>query len=296
MSDDKFIKLAEKSINMEHNTENGYMVCFLGIIDILGFSDFVNNNENAEKLITEIISNSFFTNESLLEKISYKMLSDTLIVYTNENTQYALINLIFALQNFSIKCLEKGFLSRGAVVQGKFYLDKDYDIMVSPAFIEAYRLEENIACYPRILITNEVYDFLMKNMEFRDDCFFVEKLKFVKDYIENDFDNFYVVRPFRNIDIIAKAIYPNYKDCHGHIFRTNIDDDKKDLIRVLSDIRSWLIDIYKNIELKNTSVKTKFNYYARQFNEIVEKCSKYIDMEKFKVGLFRLEITGDHRK
>lgn len=288
MSDDKFIKLAEKSINMEHNAENGYMVCFLGIIDILGFSDFVNTNENAVKLITEIISNSFFTNESLLEKISYKMLSDTLIVYTNENTQYALLNLIFGLENFSIKCLEKGFLSRGAVVQGNFYLDKDYDIMVSSAFIEAYRLEENIACYPRILITNKVYDFLMKNMEFRDDCFFIEKLKFVKDYIENDFDKFYVVRPFRNIDIIAKAIYPNYKDCHGHKFRTNIDDDKEDLIRVLFDIRNWLIDIYKNIELKNTSVKTKFNYYAKQFNENVEKCSKYIDMENIKVGLFRL--------
>ena len=199
MNIDKFIKSAEKSINMERNAKNGYMECFLGIIDILGFSDFVNNNENAVKLITEIISNSFFSNESQLEKISYKMLSDTLIVYTNENTQYALINLIFALENFSIKCLEKGFLSRGAVVQGKFYLDKDYDIMVSPAFIEAYRLEENIACYPRILITNEVYDFLMKNLESKDDCFFIEKLKFVKNYIENDFDNFYVVRPFRKI-------------------------------------------------------------------------------------------------
>ena len=291
MNIDKFIKLAERSINMEHNAENGYMVCFLGIIDILGFSDFVNNNENAVKLITEIISNSSFSNESQLEKISYKMLSDTLIVYTNENTQYALINLIFALENFSIKCLEKGFLSRGAVVQDKFYLDKDYDIMVSPAFIEAYRLEENDACYPRILITNTVYDFLMKNLEFRDDCFFIEKLKFVKDYIENDFDDFYVVRPFRNIDIIAKAIYPNYKDCHGHIFRTNIDNDEKDLNRVLSDIRNWLIDIYKNIELKDAvsaSVKRKYNYFAREFNETLEKCSNYIDIENFKVKLFKL--------
>ena len=77
MNIDKFIKSAEKSINMERNAKNGYMECFLGIIDILGFSDFVNNNENAVKLITEIISNSFFSNESQLEKISYKMLSDT---------------------------------------------------------------------------------------------------------------------------------------------------------------------------------------------------------------------------
>lgn len=288
MSDDKFIKSAEKTINMERNAKNGYMECFLGIIDILGFSDFVNNNENAVKLITEIISNSLFINESQLEKISYKMLSDTLIVYTNENTQYALLNLIFALENFRIKCLERGFLSRGAVVQDKFYLDKDYDIMVSPAFIEAYRLEENDACYPRILISNTVYDFLMKNLEFRDDCFFIEKLKFVKDYIENDFDDFYVVRPFRNIDIIAKAIYPNYKDCHGHIFRTNIDNDEKDLNRVLSDIRNWLIDIYKNIELKDASVKRKYNYFAREFNETLEKCPNYIDIENIKVKLFKL--------
>ena len=292
MNGNKFIQLVEKTINMERNAENGYMVCFLGIIDILGFSDFVNNNENAVKLITEIISNSLFTNESLLEKISYKMLSDTLIVYTNENTQYALINLIFALENFRIKCLEKGFLSRGAVVQGNFYLDKDYDIMVSPAFIEAYRLEENDACYPRILITNKVYDFLMKNLEFRDDCYSSKKLKFEKNYIENDFDDFYVLRPFRNIDIIAKAIYPNHKDCKGHSFRTYIDDDKADLIRVLSDIKNWLIDIYKDIELKDASVKRKYNYFAREFNETLEKCSKYIDVENIKVKLFKLLITG----
>ena len=163
--------------------------------------------------------------------------------------------------------------------------------MVSPAFIEAYRLEENDACYPRILISNTVYDFLMKNLEFRDDCFFIEKLKFVKDYIENDFDDFYVVRPFRNIDIIAKAIYPNYKDCHGHIFRTNIDIDEEDLNRVLSDIRNWLIDIYKNIELKDAvsaSVKRKYNYFAREFNETLEKCPNYIDIENIKVKLFKL--------
>lgn len=288
MNGDKFIKLAEKSINMEHNAENGYMVCFLGIIDILGFSDFVKTNGNAVKLITEIISNSLFINESQLEKISYKMLSDTLIVYTNENTQYALINLIFALENFRIKCLEKGFLSRGAVVQGNFYLDKDYDIMVSPAFIEAYRLEENDACYPRILITNKVYDFLMKNLKSGDDCYSSKKLKFEKNYIENDFDDFYVLRPFRNIDIIAKAIYPNHKDCNGHSFRTYIDDDKADLIRVLSDIKNWLIDIYNNIELKDASVKRKYNYFAREFNETLEKCSNYIDIENIKVKLFKL--------
>ena len=128
---------------------------------------------------------------------------------------------------------------------------------------------------------------LLKNLEFRDDCFFIEKLKFVKDYIENDFDNYYVVRPFRNIDIIAKAIYPNYKDCNGHLFRTNIDDDKADLIRVLSDIRNWLIDIYKNIELKDASVKRKYDYFAREFNETLEKCSNY-DIENIKVKLFKL--------
>lgn len=291
MNGNKFIQLVEKSFSMERNAKNGYMECFLGIIDILGFSDFVKTNGNAVKLITEIISNSLFINESQLEKISYKMLSDTLIVYTNENTQYALINLIFALENFRIKCLEKGFLSRGAVVQGNFYLDKDYDIMVSPAFIEAYRLEENDACYPRILITNKVYEFLMKNLKSGDDCYSSKKLKFVKDNIENDFDDFYVVRPFRNIDIIAKAIYPNYKDCNGHLFRINIHDDKEDLIRVLSDIRNWLIDIYKDIELKDAvsaSVKRKYNYFAREFNETLEKCSNYIDIENIRVKLFKL--------
>lgn len=175
--ENEFLGLTQRFTKMEKKADEGYVDCFLGVVDILGFSDFVNQNANPMITIVQIIEHSFLVNESYRDKIDFKLLSDTIIVFTKEKTQLALLLLLFALENFSLKCLENGFMSRGSVVKGNFFLDKENDIMISPAFIEAYTLEEKEADYPRILIKGEVYDILIRGLKFDDIQFYIENEK-----------------------------------------------------------------------------------------------------------------------
>ncbi|HVZ65094.1 MAG TPA: hypothetical protein VG936_11030 [Lacunisphaera sp.] len=55
-------------------------------------------------------------------------------------------NLVWA----QAKLAEEGIFVRGGIAYGKFLLHSD--ILVSPALVEAYRLESKVALYPRILI------------------------------------------------------------------------------------------------------------------------------------------------
>ena len=278
-----FLQSCTDSMEMRKNVKKGYEECFLGIVDILGFSNFVKNNKNAPEIIVSIIDRALFNNKNLLDGIEYKILSDTFIVYTKKCTQLYLLNLIFALENFSLFCFFEGFLSRGAIVKGSHYIDKKNDIMISPAFIEAYNIEKKESVYPRILIKDEVFDFLIKDSKMDNDAFHVGSLVFVKDYIEKDFDNKTVVRPFRNIEIIAKSIYKNYKDRKGRFFRKNIDEEYlcNELLRFKQYFDKYISD---NKEIEN-HIKEKFNYLAKEFNETLEKCSNRIDVSNFMVKI-----------
>ena len=286
MNDDKFFKVTNENIEYSKHAKDGYSECFIGIIDILGYSDFVKNETDAIQVITNLFEQTFFVNKLSLEDISYKLLSDTLIVYTNDLEQYSLINLIYALDNFAINCVEHGFLTRGAIVKGNHYIYKD--IMISPAFIKAYELEEKEANYPRILVTNEVYQALLKNLVEQNDCYSIrcqnnkKSIEFVKDLLEHDFDNWFVIRPFRNIEIIALCLYENYKDFRGNKFRRGIDNEE--LISTLKRFQAGFKKIREKI--KNNHVKGKFNYYARIFNDVLVKCNSFIDTSDLFIELF----------
>ena len=98
-----------------------YRDTILGIVDILGFSQFIQTEkDNAPKKIIEIINDSIFINKfALPENIQYKMLSDTFIVYSDVITAKNVYYVICALENFRVRLLENGFLCRGALVKNK---------------------------------------------------------------------------------------------------------------------------------------------------------------------------------
>jgi hypothetical protein len=63
-------------------------------------------------------------------------------------------NLMAAVQALGSDLLARGILTRGAVVHGKaFHQDS---IAFGPAIIDAYKLEKDVAKYPRILVTDRV--------------------------------------------------------------------------------------------------------------------------------------------
>jgi hypothetical protein len=92
--------------------------------------------------------------------------------------------VLAAVQALGSDLLARGILCRGAVVHGKaFHRDR---VLFGPAVIEAYELEQSVAKYPRILVTEAVreaawgyHSGLCKQRLFKrdtDGCWFVNLL------------------------------------------------------------------------------------------------------------------------
>jgi hypothetical protein len=136
-------------------------VCFL---DILGFSELVHNSstEDVESLISslsEITSrdgalDEFFSGADFV----FQAFSDSIVMSADANDLTSLIYLLSQVSDLCKRLLLKGYLSRGAVTRGSLY-HRD-SVMFGPAFLSAYRLESEVARYPRVILSREVYQDL----------------------------------------------------------------------------------------------------------------------------------------
>jgi len=109
----------------------------------------------------------------------------------------AIIDIILALENFRIGLIEEGFFARGSIVKGEHFIKND--IMVSPAFIKAYEIEQNICIYPGIIIEESIAKELISNSLFQND---ITYNKLSGKTIILDFDSNYIIFPFINYFMI----------------------------------------------------------------------------------------------
>ena len=64
--------------------------------------------------------------------------------------------LLNAIANLTLDLMQEGLLIRGAIAKGKLYHKKG--VMFGPAFIEAHRIEQTVAKYPRVVLSKQTYD------------------------------------------------------------------------------------------------------------------------------------------
>lgn len=157
-------------------------------LDILGWKDFVKereNNPDAVKEALDILYSSFtkgnintkhvnsmtnvageetFPNMLLSKKISEPMFSsqsDCVVVsYKIEKSCFLpILAIISEVIKAQIQMLEdKKLLLRGGITYGNLYHDRRY--VFGSALQRAYKLESEIARYPRVIIDQSVFDFL----------------------------------------------------------------------------------------------------------------------------------------
>lgn len=268
-----------------------YKKTFLGIIDILGFKVFLDNyKEKAPIEIFRLITENLFSTELYFNNLKFKMLSDTLIVYSEQIDDPSIIlDIIFALDTFRTDMIRRGFFSRGAIVSGDNFIDGD--IMISPAFIEAYIIEEKECIYPRIIINddlvqkiNDNIDAIIENyikMNYDDDILrntsiynrYCNNMKVIlRKIICRDDDSKYIIYPFIGTnDEIALYYFDDY------IYNpTCLLNDQKmmminKLMATLSGIKNGINSGYDRA--KDDKSRTKANYLIKSFNDLINDLS-----------------------
>lgn len=244
-----------------------YKDSILGIVDILGFKEFVTREgANAVKKISDMIYDTKIINEMSLHRfllsnnIKHKMLSDTFIVYTDKVDAESAYYVMYALENFRQELLRNGFLCRGAIVQGKNYIRDD--IMVSQAFINAYTIEQKDAIYPRIIVDESVIKIIKEKMDSNDLYYDNDSKIVIRNLVVPDFDERYIIKLFVCNSDIARYLHDDSKD-RGKGKQKLFED----AMSIFGDGLKECIDIVHSNGKNSGRIVEKVNYYIKLYNE-----------------------------
>ncbi|SCY77225.1 hypothetical protein [Butyrivibrio sp. INlla14] len=156
--------------------------CFVAYMDILGFKSFMDVTPTVEVLdILQKICRSYNqvgiyhnSNDGLLpiiprEQLHSRVMSDSVVFFIDSSVKDALYGLIRYCAYFQESLLEiakEPILCRGGISVGDMYIDNE--IMVGKGLINAYKLEENCAINPRIIIPHDIVDENMSALLSKD--------------------------------------------------------------------------------------------------------------------------------
>ena len=210
-------------------------------VDILGFASEVkaiSSEEDMKKVkskITDFVSNFAVdaelnpddANSDCISEngIFVKSFSDSVLRVKRlpEDVTDSINSEFEALIKATNWCIQEGYLIRGGVTIGRHFDgyskipgDRFVPIMISPALIEAYKIETTIAKYPRIVLSEKVIEHLnQKNQEFLYWYRNVASIDYLWfDFIENGDSNSDVIVKHANSAIStakSKAIREKYQ-------------------------------------------------------------------------------------
>jgi hypothetical protein len=187
--------------------QHGYVDRYCAFIDILGFRGLIDGLKGN--------SNQFLTLREMLKKVHAPVALPTMNWHTDFRAQSisdavaistlatdgGLVRLFQAIEELAIDLLEEGYFIRGALVKGKLYHD---DKMVfGEALVRAFELENNVARYPRVMITRDVMADIDK---FCKGFFSHQKEKFLA-YIEQADDGPHFVHVLRSVSANVQRVH-----------------------------------------------------------------------------------------
>lgn len=148
----------------------------IAYLDFLGTTNRIENEKdnshlefiiNSFKEISQEIDKSNKSNrtQNYLTKLKYRSFSDNILFVISANESKMLLADAFDLilnlvSKLYFKAIQNGKLVRGGVTIGNIYVD---DVTAyGKGLLRAIKLEEDIAYYPRVLVDNNIEDYLNK--------------------------------------------------------------------------------------------------------------------------------------
>ena len=143
-----------------------YASRYVAFVDILGFQEIINKSRNSAKLVDELATvlkamgeRNTALEQALGEDFRAQNFSDSIIMSEAVSAQ-GLSHLLYQVQELALRLLQQGLLIRGGISKGDLF--HAGAAIFGPAFIEAYRLESNVANFPRVILGAEVYSDVVR--------------------------------------------------------------------------------------------------------------------------------------
>lgn len=244
----------------------GYKKSIMGIVDILGFKNFVQKEkENSVKTVIEAIRDSIMLNKwAISTTVKYTILSDTIIVYSENVDSDNVFYVIHALGNLQLELLRHRFLCRGALVTAENYINND--IIVSEALIKAHLIEEKIAIYPRIIIDEEVIKIIKPQID--SGKIMNDKKYLTKDAVIRDDDGKYVLNTLCLISDVYAYINEDFKYFQNLHEDNNMKLYRQSMYEFKKNIQDYYDSVLKDGSL-NMNILSKLNYLVDYYNRIL---------------------------
>ena len=244
----------------------GYKKSIMGIVDILGFKNFVQKEkENSVKTVIEAIRDSIMLNKMAISTtVKYAILSDTIIVYSENVDSDNVFYVIHALGNLQLELLRHRFLCRGALVTAENYINND--IIVSEALIKAHLIEEKIAIYPRIIIDEEVFKIIKPQID--SGKIMNDKKYLTKDAVFRDYDGKYVLNTLCLISDVYAYINEDFKYIQNLHEDNNMKLYRQSMYEYKNNIQDYYVSVLKDGSL-NKNILSKLNYLVNYYNRIL---------------------------
>lgn len=217
-----------------------YKDCIVVFLDILGFKNTITNSKTEESVkkifdiltyieawntsdgLNKFIEEKDFRSESFLEnksvnfneiqqEIQISYFSDSLAIslpYDESNLETRLFLITRTLAYFITKVSSMNFFIRGGISIGKMYHNKN--IFFGPAFLEANRLESEVAIYPRVIFSTDLVDVVKQIpyvKESEDGIFHIDWFDFLKQQVNKEF--YQKPANLQNMNYIKKLIQEN---------------------------------------------------------------------------------------
>lgn len=134
----------------------------VAFIDILGFSNMVNQSGNDVKRLRYLTSamdrfhNILWSWEAdgCYSSFAFTQFSDSIVISAIADTPDSFEMLQQLLSGIMMLAEEYGILVRGGITRG--LLIHDDTLLVGPAMVEAYHMESQCAIYPRIILDDSL--------------------------------------------------------------------------------------------------------------------------------------------
>lgn len=160
-------------------------ICY---IDLLGFSNAVlsgaKNQERIDQLARLLLEAEILVKGYEEAELTFQSLSDSIFISTTSDSAENVKNLVTCCQDLFTFFLEKGFLARGGIASGPCMISNS--IVLGEPVVRAVKLEEQVADYPRIVISKRTLDILKR----------AESSDFVETNLIRGEDGPYWINPF----------------------------------------------------------------------------------------------------